>query len=76
MSHRRDHSGNSLDLFHFKSFSAKEHTPPGKKSTFSTGDTGIAGLNIADTLTTRITHSYPYFRTFQKIHGILKTVSQ
>jgi hypothetical protein len=76
MSQRRNRSGNPLNLFNFNSFSAKKHTLPDKENPSSTGDPSIAVLNIAVTLTIRITSSYPDFRPFQEIHRIITVVSQ
>ena len=76
MSQRRDNTGNKLILFNFNTFSENKYTHPDNENTASAGYAGIAVLDIAATLTIRITYSYPDFRPFQKIHRILTDVSQ
>ena len=76
MSQRMDHTCNTLILFDFNPFPAKKYTHPDKENPSSTGDPSIAVLNIAGTLTIRITPSYLNFRPFQEIHRILTDVSQ
>jgi hypothetical protein len=76
MSQRREHAGNPLHLFSFNPFPAKKYAHPDKENPSSTGDPSIAVLNIAVTLTIRITSSYPDFRPFQEIHRIITVVSQ
>ena len=76
MSQRRDNSGNMLILFNINTFSANKYTHPDNENTASAGYAGIAVLDIACTLTIRITASYPDFRPFQEIHRTITVVSQ